>query len=204
MAPRYLVLPGVLAASLVSSCGEPLGTYTVEGVSLVPTMTLAMGGRDPGYGQYFHIDLTSETDLSSPEIAKTTIYAHADFCPVRQRYGLVTFGPGDAGDREVPYSDPAARMRPDSAGRYHYRVYIVAAHPMPGVTYSASWADQQRYDLRTAERDVCIRLHAPGYNIIPSQSRIVRVPARMFVDAARAVDHEPAPRSSSERPRRER
>lgn len=185
MRSGLLVLLALAATALTAGCGQPLGSYTVEGVSTVPTMTLTMNGREPGYGEYFQIDLASETDLTGLGPGVNAIYAHADFCPMRDDQGLVVFGPGDENNREVRSSDPAIKATPGADGLFRYRLFIVAAHPMPDVRYSASWADHQRYDLRTTQRDVCVRLHAPGYNLTPSQSRVIRIQARRFVEAAR-------------------
>lgn len=182
--PSTLAL-GIGALVALSSCGQPLGAYEVDRVQLVPSMTLTADGHDPGYGQYFQIDLVSTTDLDA-FTRGDAVYADADLCPLRDRNGLVAFGPG-ADLRDVTSSEigEIADNPRRSDGRYGYRVYIVAAHPMPGVDYSASWADQQKYDLRTTDRDVCIRFHVPGYDLLPSRSHEIRVPAGRFVEAAR-------------------
>jgi hypothetical protein len=54
---------------------------------------------------------------------------------------------------------------------------------MPGVHYSKTALGWPRYDLLSANRDVCVRFSAPGYNLIPSKSQTVTVPAEFIVAA---------------------
>ena len=179
---RLMLMTSLASILPLTGCGQYLGAYDVKSISLVPMMFLTSEGKDPGYGEYFQVDLTSATDITS--LGARSVYADAKFCGARDEDDLVAFGPGDDSGRDLRSSDSDSPKKGHSDGRFHYRIYIVAAHPMPGVEYSSSWGDQQRYDLRTTDRDVCIRLRAPGYYLTPSRSRIIRVPARLFADAA--------------------
>jgi hypothetical protein len=55
---------------------------------------------------------------------------------------------------------------------------------MPGEPHSVTnLPDHDPYDLRTAHRDVCVRIDSPGYYVTPSQSNVFVVPASA-IDAA--------------------
>ena len=53
------------------------------------------------------------------------------------------------------------------AGRYVYTAYLVPAFPMPGVRYADEHKADPHYDLRTAHRDVCLRIANPRLMLLP-------------------------------------
>ncbi|MEH6683243.1 MAG: hypothetical protein V7664_01975 [Qipengyuania sp.] len=160
----------------LSSCGQPLGEYEIEAVTLTDEAPMLEGVRAPDYGRLLKIELSSETSLTAISDQIDGVYALADFCPFSDRYYLTTFGPfsGHDADLGVPsFAEPLVR---GSDGKFHYNVYIVPSHPMPGIEYHRAASARETYNLEADNRDICIRLDAPGYDIIRSESEIVRVP----------------------------
>ena len=80
------------------------------------------------------------------------------------------------------------QLKPDARdGRYHYTAYLLPSHPMPGVRYGESNLARPRYDLAAKPGDICLRLFAPGYNLIKSRSGVVIVPASRIAAALKTA-----------------
>jgi hypothetical protein len=121
------------------------------------------------------------------------LYVHADFCPFKRRYMIDMRGPYYADQSrytfsgvppegiQVKYRHPP---RDERTGRYLYTAYVFPSRPMPGEPPTVTnLPDHDPYDLRTAHRDVCVRIDSPGYYITPSQSKVFVVPSSA-IDAA--------------------
>ncbi|MGK9234430.1 hypothetical protein KXS07_33935 [Inquilinus limosus] len=185
---KRLSIPAICGLLLsIGGCGQHLGDYRVETVRVVSGLPQPFGREiSADYREYFEIDLSSATDLTAVAGQVDAVYVHADFCPIRDRHRLIAFGPigVDGHDLGAPSGSPQQQPQPD--GRFHYRFYLVPAHPMPGVDYSATSLEWPRYDLRTSDQDVCLRLFAPGYYLIHPHSSDIRIPARLLGAAVRA------------------
>lgn len=178
----------VLAAALIvatGGCGEHLGAYRAEDVRLVSTIPpAALDGVEVPYKEYLRIELSSPKSLYAAETGGG-LYTEADFCPLRNRYQMVGFGPVSTQGRRVEsWAGGQAPSRRSRDGRFHYFVYIVpqsaARKPYPNADETLP-----AYDLRRQRRDICLRFFAPGYNIIPSRSDTVRIPADSIAAALR-------------------
>jgi hypothetical protein len=195
MNPRLRAIAAVMSAVMLSACGEYLGDQRFDGVRLVSARP-QMGEGETDYGGYLEVSFSSDENLG-PVIGRASLYVHGDFCPIRDRYKFAVFGPYASGKalKQGPGTSvevlprkasgqrvfwmtpgPPPDLKPGTHGRYHYTAYIVPAHPMPGVEYADLSADS-RYNLVTAGRNVCLRIDSPGYNIVPSRSATIVVPA---------------------------
>ncbi|HJQ15434.1 MAG TPA: hypothetical protein VJ859_00370 [Allosphingosinicella sp.] len=186
MAQRIRFFAAGAAAVLLSGCGQYLGDYAVEGVRIVPELPLPFGREITPYGQYLQVNISSTTSLTAISDKVDGVYVHADFCPLRDSHRLIAFRPVGLGGEDLGLPSSAPQQRSDPDGRYHYRIFVVVAHPMPGVEYSTTAMERPRYDIRTAKRDLCLRLFAPGYNLIPSRSQTIRVSATAISAAVRS------------------
>jgi hypothetical protein len=166
----------------LTACGEHLGDYSIADVRLVREIPPdAVDGRSAPYAEYLRVELTSKTNLNR---AKTGpgLYTDADFCPLRNPDRMIVFGPV-GNDGKAVEGWRRDRFAPDRRdGRYHYLIYVVPSSP-PRKLFANSTGDIPGYDVGKEVRDLCVRFHVPGYNIIPSRSKTVRV-AGALVKAA--------------------
>lgn len=174
-----------MACLPLSGCGQYLGDYTLEKVEVVRDLPKPFGGEVEGYGEYLAISLASTTSLTAIGDRVDGVYVNADFCPLRDSHQLVALGPVSDNGEDLSLPSAASSLKRHGDGRFWYRIFLVSAHPMPGVQYGKTAMDRPRYDLRTANQDVCLRLFAPGYNLVPSQSQTVTVPAELIAAALR-------------------
>lgn len=137
------------------------------------------------YGEYLEISFSSKTDVAAL-VHGGDLYFHAGYCPFGDHSDRLTaFGPFTDG-KEITAGQQLSAERDPVDGRYHYTGYLLPAYPMPGVSYSSTNLGRKHYDLRVKRQDVCFRLDAPGYNLIPSRSKTVRIPPQEIVAALRA------------------
>ena len=193
MATVQRVLFGFSLMLLLTGCGEYLGSYTAESAQLVADVPKShFGPPSPSYDQYLEIRLASKTSLTSIGNEFDAVYVDADFCPLRDARGLIALTPfgDDGGDLSLP-SD-ARKLEPGTDGLFRYRLYVVVAYTAALATRPGQF-QLPTYDLRRSHRDLCLRLFAPGYNLIKSRSNTIRVPAAMVAAALK----QPASRSSS-------
>lgn len=183
---RARAIPFTLAGSLLLfGCGQYLGDYSLEKVEVARVLPTSFPNDAQSYGKFLAITLASTTSLTSLGGKVSAVYVEADFCPFRAPDGLVALGPVSEDGRQLNLPSTAPQLKPHRDGRFRYRIYLVPAHPMPGVKYSQTAMERPRYDLGEANRDVCVRLFAPSYNLIPSKSETVTIPAKL-IEAALA------------------
>lgn len=168
---------------LLSGCSQNLGSYGLETVSVtsdvpIPAETAAH------YGRFVEVILSSNTSLTAISEELDAVYVGADFCPLRDPNGVITFGPFDATGLDLGLPSAAPAMQPDSDGKFRYRIYLPIAYRAKQVTQPGQ-IQLPTYDLRETESDLCLQLFAPGYNIIQSRSNIIRVPASVISEAQR-------------------
>lgn len=178
---KWLLMVGVSVS--LSSCGQPLGNYEVEAVTLTGEAPMPVGARTPSYGRYLKIELSSETSLTAISDQIDGVYAHADFCPFSDRYFLTTFGPFSGHDDDLGVPGLAEPLERGSDGKFHYNVYLVPSDPMPDIEYNRTSSALESYDVASGNRDICLRFDAPGYNIIESKSATIRIPYKSISDA---------------------
>lgn len=179
-----LALVNLLA---LTGCGQYLGSYAVEQVRVVKVIPPSeLGPPSPSYGRYLEIGLASKTNLTAIGQKVDAVYVDADFCPLSNRNGLIAFGPYDDYERDLGLPGSARPLKPGKDGLFRYRLYVV-------VSYRAKQATQPgqlqlpTYNLMGSDRDLCLRLFAPGYNLIKSRSGTIRVPADLVSSAVRAA-----------------
>jgi hypothetical protein len=177
----------ISAALVLIGCGQYLGEYTAVS-ALIATHVPLSSETSSSYGQFLEIRLVSDTSVTSLAGEIDGLYVDADFCPLRNSNGLIAFGPfSDSGDDlGLPSAAPALRTGAD--GRFYYRIYIPVAHHAHAATRPGQF-QLPTYDLRQTQGAVCLRLFAPGYNLINSRSDVVMVPAEMI---STALSSEPA------------
>jgi hypothetical protein len=174
-----------LATLLLTGCGQYLGDYSVEDVHLVPGIPPSReGSPSPSYGQYLEIRVASKTNLTSIGQRVGAVYVDADFCPLRNRDGLIAFGPYSDEKRDLGLPRDANALKAGADGLYRYRLYVVVAYRAQRVTEPGQ-LQLPTYNLQVSKRDLCLRLFAPGYNLIKSQSEIIKVPAEVVATALR-------------------
>jgi hypothetical protein len=171
------------ACLLLSACGQYLGDYSLEKVEVVRELPRSFPKDAQGYGKYLAITLSSKTNVTALGDEVSAIYANADFCPMRDGDQLVVLGPVSETGESLRIPSIAANLKPGRDGRFRYSIYLVPAHPMPGIRYSETALQAPRYDLRSANHDVCVRLFAPGFNITPSRSGTVTIGAKLIETA---------------------
>ncbi len=176
----------VLATPLLSGCGQNLGAYAVEAVEVTTDVPLR-AETAARYRRFLEVRLASRTSLTEFADEIDGIYVDADFCPLRNPDGVIAFGPfgGDGEDLGVPSAAPA--LRPSADGDFHYRVYLPIAYRANRATKPGQ-IQLPTYDMRETRRDLCLRLFAPGYDIIKSRSETVTVPADLI---SRALERTP-------------
>lgn len=136
------------------------------------------GRLSPPYGQYLEIRVASKTSLTSIGKKVDAIYVDADFCPLRNRDGLIAFGPFSDDGRDLSLPSDAGALHAGKDGLFRYRFYVVVSYTAQRAA-SPGQLQLPTYDLREAKRDLCLQLFAPGYNVIKSRSDTIRVPADM-------------------------
>jgi hypothetical protein len=181
----------ITATLLLTGCGQYLGSYTIEAakvVTEVPKSHMSPAQQ----GQYLEIDLASETSLTAIGNKVDAVYVHADFCPIRNPDGLIVFGP--YGDRGEDLSEPsdASVLGRGRDGRFRYRVYVLLANRAEPATKPGQ-LQLPTYDLRRTSQDICMRLFAPGYNLIKSYSSTIRVPAERISAALKGAPNPGSP-----------
>jgi hypothetical protein len=174
-----------LATLLLTGCGQYLGDYAVEVVRVVPDIPPShQGSPSPSYGRYLEISVASKTNLTSIGEKVDAVYVDADFCPLRNPNGVIAFGPYSDEKQDLRLPGDANAIKAGKDGLYRYRLYVAVAYRAQRVTEPGQ-LQLPTYDLQLSNRDLCLRLFAPGYNLIPSQSKIIKVPAEVVVSALR-------------------
>ncbi|MEI6641360.1 MAG: hypothetical protein WCL10_04945 [Novosphingobium sp.] len=179
-----LVVVLTLSASL-GACGDYLGDYTLDHVDVVSQVPSSAtdGVQIPSNGNYLRIGVSSNTSLYAANTGPG-LYTDADFCPMQDPERFIAFGPiASDGEPVEDYKRPKELKRGVDQ-RFHYLVYIKASSP-PRKLFPNS-RQISAYDLRTSKRDVCIRFHVPGYNIIRSRSGSITIPAKLLSKAPQA------------------
>lgn len=172
---------------LLTGCGQYLGSYRAESARAVTDVPNSHFGKpSPPYGEYLEIRLASKTSLTSIGRKVDAVYVDADFCPLRDRNGLIVFGPFSDEVRDLSLPRHASTLRAGRDGLFRYRLYVVPAYNAHRVS-APGQLQLPTYDLREAKRDLCLRLFAAGYNLIESRSDIIRVPADMISAALNQV-----------------
>lgn len=185
-----LALAGLLP---LTGCGQHLGTYAVEQVRVVTEIPQShFGSPSPSYGRFLEIRLASKTSLTSIGRKVDAVYVDADFCPLRNRDGLIAFGPYSNDEQDLGLPGDANALKAGRDGLFRYRLYVVVAYRAQRATEPGE-LQLPTYELQGSNRDLCLRLFAPGYNLIRSRSDTIRVPAEIVSTALRAA---PAPRPS--------
>lgn len=169
--------PAILAICFaLSACGKNLGTYKVEDVRSVREIP---SGNEPPferprYPDYIRVELSSQTNLNDGDTG-AGLYVDADFCPLRDPYRIIAFGPLAMDGRAVEDWKRTEKFTRDSRdGRFHYYVYVVPQSPRRKLIANSTDVIQS-YDLKSQSRSICLRFHIPGYNITRSQSEAVEV-----------------------------
>jgi hypothetical protein len=180
---RVTLAAGLPLALFLSSCGDHLGEYQLQDVRLVRQIPEdALDGRDaPSSSEYLRVELSSETSLYAANTG-AGLYTDADFCPLRDPHRLIAFGPIASDGKAVEDYKREEELRPEGDGRYHYFVYLALSSPARKL-FSNSDDVIAEYDLRQQRRDVCVRFFVPGYNITPSRSTTVAIPASTLLAA---------------------
>ena len=137
------------------------------------------------YEEFLEIRLISDMSITSLDNAIDGLYVDADFCPLRDKNGLIAFGPFSESGDDLSLPSAASVLQPDTDGHFHYRIYFPVAHRAQTATRPGQ-IQLPTYDLREADSVVCMRLFAPSYNLIKSRSNTIKVPASMIAQALRA------------------
>jgi hypothetical protein len=185
----------VAALALVSACGNPLGTYQVRDVKLVPgdALTKIEPYIDPD-PQMLRIKFVSKTNLyDASDGGGSGLYVFASFCPYDEGRVIYVsepyyndrsrYGPTRIVERKVlpdgriiekVDSEDRQPIKDTRTGDYVYTTYF----RLNG--QAKEDMDLIAYDLRRQAGDLCLRIKHPGYFITPSRSRVFAVPAQMI------------------------
>lgn len=163
---------------------QSLGEYEVKGVEFVPEMPPF--GHDWEKARYLKVELDSSHRLS---IGYPTYWigSASDYCPLKSDFGLVSLGPID--DRGVQIGRVAGEGSPRKSadGRFHYQVFVVPAHPMPGLTYNSGWK-RAPYDLISDARDICLQIIGGDHDDVFARSSVIRVSFEQIRKAQQASE----------------
>jgi hypothetical protein len=175
----------------LTGCGQYLGAYEVEDVRLVSEIPPShFGSPSRSYGRYLEVRLASKTSLTSIRRKVDAVYVEADFCSQRNRNGLIAFGPYSKDENDLSLPGDATALKAERDGLFRYRLYVVVAHRAQRTTEPGQ-LQLPTYNLKGSSRDLCLRLFAPGYNLIQSRSETIRVPAEMVASAIKEASARP-------------
>jgi hypothetical protein len=167
----------------LTGCGQHLGSYAVEEARVVTEIPQShFGSPSPSYGRYLEVRFASKTSLTSVGRKVDAVYVDSDFCPLRNRSGLIAFGPYGNDGQDLGLPGDANALKSGRDGLFRYRVYVVVAHRGQRAVGHGQ-LQLPTYDLKGSNRDLCLRLSAPGYNLIHSRSETIRVPAELVSSA---------------------
>lgn len=181
-------LLAISALFLLAGCGQNLGDYAVESVRIATDAPLS-DETSSSYGRFLEVRLVSDTSLTALSEEIDGLYVDADFCPLRDGNGLIAFGPFSDNGGDLGLPSAASAQRPGVDGRFRYRIYIPVVHHARAATQPGQ-IQLPTYDLRETAQAACLRLFAPGYNLLKSRSKVITVPAAMI---SAALSSEPAP-----------
>ncbi len=186
------LISALVCASIVAGCGKSLGEYRLDAADIVSLSALPTDANHEisfpyrESSKFIRITFSSDSDLEQL-IRGYGLYIDADFCPQKETFLIRTLGPfysgqsrySSRGDASQPplYRHPP---RDPATGRFIYTAYMFSGRPMPGERATQVIAP---YDLRTAHRDVCVKLESPGGYMLPQTSMGFVVPGSA-IDAA--------------------
>ena len=166
----------------LAGCGEHLGDYQVHDVVVVRQVSLAdWPSRNLPYSRFLRVEISSTKNLNTAEIGPG-LYTRADFCPLKSGNTIITFGPETKDGHSLSKSKRQAPLTPDSEdGLYHYVIYIVTKSGKR--TIGSPDIELDSYDLSADGRSICVQIFVPGYNVIPSRSNNIEIPASAVLRA---------------------
>lgn len=179
---RTPLTAALLLFSLLSACGDYLGDYRIDKIQVVSVVpSNAVDGRQlPSDTVYFRIALSSNASLYAANTGPG-LYTEADFCPFWDPDRLIAFGPIASDGEPVEDYKRSKELKRGADQRYHYLIYVATSSPTRKIFFNSNQIPS--YDLTTGERDVCVRFYVPGYNITPSRSGYITIPARLLREA---------------------
>jgi hypothetical protein len=183
-----LLVAAVPCAALgyaVTSPGEQIDGVRIESIAHVAETPELFGTRPgyPGYGRYLQIEFSAPARLAEAIEQSDGFYPEVGFCPLSKESKVIALGPDLPDGREMPLGDIAIPL--DSLNRFRYRLFVVPAHPMPGVNYAASF-DQRRYDLASDPRPLCVKLESTGFKFERVRTNTIEIPASVIAKALSA------------------
>lgn len=186
----------------LAACGKPLGKYEVRDVQIVSSDTEPDDRAARTEIEVLRIEFTSDTDLyEASDGGGEGLYVRASFCPYdedrafaigepyyndRSRYGPTNVLNRKvlSGGRIIEEVDTVERrpVKNPTTNQYGYTTYLPLQRD-PRATEKPGQFEQIGYDLRQQPRDVCLRIHHPGYFITPSRSNVFKLPVSFISEA---------------------
>ncbi len=146
---------------------------------------------------YLKIALSSSRKLSD-DYPTYFVGVVADFCPLKDEQKLISLGVVD--DRGISIDeDEREPVKKSSDGLYHYQVFVVPAHPLPGKNLNeyafpteGEYA-QQQYDIVENGNDICLQILGGDHYHAFARSAIIRVDFNAIKIAAEAAENKTGP-----------
>lgn len=172
-----------------------LGDFKVERVEFVPEMPPF--GHSWERSNYLKIALSSSRKLSD-DYPTYWVGVGADFCPLEDDRKLISLGVVD--DRGISVDkDEREPVKKFSDGLYHYQVFVVPAHPLPGKDLDdyafppqGEYA-QQKYNIVENGNDICLQVVGGDHYHVFARSAIIRVDFKAIRIAAEAAENKTGP-----------
>jgi hypothetical protein len=168
MSARLSILSATL---LLVGCGQDLGAYAVEAARVTTDVPLR-AEMAAHYGQFLEVRVASRTSLTALADEIDGVYVDADFCPLRNRDGVIAFGPFDDKGEDLGLPCKAPALRPSANGDFHYRFYVPIAYRAEPATKPGQ-SQLPTYDLRKQKSEpprVCRRPLVVSYAAISMMS----------------------------------
>jgi hypothetical protein len=164
---------------------EQIDGIRIESIADVAETPALFGTRPgyPGYGRYLQLEFSAPARLAEAIEQSDGFYPKVGFCPLTKESKVLALGPHLPDGRDMPLGDVAMPL--DSQNRLRYRLFVVPAHPMPGVKYAAGF-DQQPYDLASDQRPLCMKLESTGFKFERVQTNTIEIPASVLAKALSA------------------
>lgn len=154
-----------------------LGIFNVEQVEFVPEMPPFGHGWEKA--NYLQINLSSSHKLSD-NYPTYWVGVASDYCPLKDDHKLITLGVTDDLGVSVDKQEREP-VQKSSDGLFHYQVFVVPAHPMPGKTlddYAGPQTGpyaQSEYDIVEDGKDLCLQIFGGDHYNVFARSSLIRI-----------------------------
>ena len=166
--------PALAMALGLAACGPDLGGHQFVGAQKASQLPAHIRHSRDDIG-YLVLRFRTERNLNSAEF--NALYTDASVCPFDEATQLPALGPltDDSARRFLPTSEP-------SEAHTSYLVYIPIEGEIYGELENGRTPEIGRFDLRTENWDLCVRMEHTGFPMA-TRTQPIRIP-RSAISAA--------------------